>query len=52
MTGLQSGEGRMVIDSVIWAQYINVTDTPQPRHDSNSRPNALHSGDNEMKMID
>jgi len=27
MTGLQSGEGRMMIDSVVWAQYINVTDT-------------------------
>jgi len=27
MTGLQSGEGRMMIDSVIWAQYMNITDT-------------------------
>jgi len=27
MAGLQSGEGRIVIDSVVWAQYINVTDT-------------------------
>jgi len=27
MAGLQSGEGRMMIDSVVWAQYINVTDT-------------------------
>jgi len=30
MAGLQSGEGRMMIDvieSVIWAKYINVTDT-------------------------
>jgi len=26
--GLQSGEGRMMIDSVVWAQHINV----QPRH--------------------
>jgi len=26
MAGLQSGEGRMMIDSVAWAQYINVTD--------------------------
>jgi len=24
---LPSGEGRMMIDSVVWAQYINVTDT-------------------------
>jgi len=22
-----TGEGRMMIDSVVWAQYINVTDT-------------------------
>jgi len=27
MAGLQSSEGRMMIDSVVWAQYINVTDT-------------------------
>jgi len=27
MAGLQSGEGRMMIDSVVWAQNINVTDT-------------------------
>jgi len=27
MAGLQSGKGRMMIDSVIWAQYINVTHT-------------------------
>jgi len=27
MTWLQSGKGRMMIDSVVWAQYINVTDT-------------------------
>jgi len=27
MVGLQSGEGRTMIDSVVWAQYINVTDT-------------------------
>jgi len=26
MAGLQSGEGRMMID-LVWAQYINVTDT-------------------------
>jgi len=25
MAGLQSGEGRMTIDSVVWVQYINVT---------------------------
>jgi len=26
MAGLQSGEDHMMIDSVVWAQYINVTD--------------------------
>jgi len=26
MAGLQSGEGRMMIDSVFWTQQINVTD--------------------------
>jgi len=25
MAGLQSGEGRMMFDSVVWAQYINVS---------------------------
>jgi len=32
MTGLQSGEGRMMIDSVVWAQYINMTVTQTRRH--------------------
>jgi len=42
MAGLQSGEGRMMIDSVVWAQYINVTDTHrQPRRYSKCRPNPL-----------
>jgi len=27
MAGLQSSEGRMMIDSVVWAQYISATDT-------------------------
>jgi len=27
MAGLQSGEDRIMIDSVVWAQYIDVTDT-------------------------
>jgi len=30
MVGLQSGEGCMMIDSVVWVQHINVTDR-QPR---------------------
>jgi len=45
MAGLQCDEGRMMINSVVWAQYINVTDThTQRRCHSNSRSNALHSG--------
>jgi len=32
MAGLQSGEGRMMIDSVVWAQYINVTDKHTDSH--------------------
>jgi len=32
--------GRMMIDSVVWAQYINVTDR-QPRRHSKCRANAL-----------
>jgi len=31
MAGLQSAEGRMMIDSVVWAQYINVTDRQTTR---------------------
>jgi len=27
MSGLESGKDRMIIDSVVWAQYVNVTDT-------------------------
>jgi len=45
--GLQSGEGCMMIHSVIWAEYINMTDTrtaTQPRRDSNCCPNALRTG--------
>jgi len=30
MAGLQSREGRMMIDSVVWAQHINVTDEVLP----------------------
>jgi len=36
----QSGESRMMIDLVVWAQYINVTDT-EPRRHSKCRANAL-----------
>jgi len=47
MAGLQSGEGRMMIDSVVWTQHINMTDTQRathPRRDSNSRPDVLRFG--------
>jgi len=27
MAGIQPGEAHIVIDSVVWAQYINATDT-------------------------
>jgi len=36
MDGLQSGEGRTVMDPVVWAQYINVANR-QPRRRSNRR---------------
>jgi len=32
MAGLQSGEGRLVIDSVVWAQYSNLTDRHTDSH--------------------
>jgi len=45
MAGLQSGEGRVMINSVVWAQHINVTDTQplfvterQPRHHIKCHP--------------
>jgi len=44
MAGLQSGESRMMIDSVVWAQNVNVTHTHthrQPRRHSKCRANAL-----------
>jgi len=31
MAGLQAGESRMMIDSVVWAQYINVPDAQTDR---------------------
>jgi len=40
MAGLRSGEGCIMIDSVVWAQYINVTDR-QPRRHSKCRDYAL-----------
>jgi len=32
MAELQSDEGRMMIDSVVWTQYVNVTDTQTDSH--------------------
>jgi len=32
MAGLQYGESYIMIDSVVWAQYINVTDRQIDRH--------------------
>jgi len=32
MAGLKYGGGRMTIDSGVWAQYINVTDTQTDSH--------------------
>jgi len=31
MAGLQCGQGRIMMDSVVWVQYINVTDTAYKR---------------------
>jgi len=47
MAGLQYGEGRTMMDSVVWAQHINVTDsqtTTQPCRDGNICLNALCLG--------
>jgi len=40
MAGLQYGEGRMMIDSLVWAQYINVREHRQPRRHSKFLANA------------
>jgi len=37
---LQSSEGCMMIDSVVWAQYINMTEHRQPRRYGKCHPNA------------
>jgi len=41
MAGQQSREGRMMIDSVISAHYVNVSDKHTASHRSNRRSNAL-----------
>jgi len=45
MAGLQSGKGCMT-DSVVWAQYINVTDTQTATSPEQIPPCALASGVN------
>jgi len=42
MAGLQSNEGRMMIDSVVWAQYINVTDTQTYSHVATANAAPTH----------
>jgi len=45
MAGLQSGGSRLIIDSVVWAQHINETDTHtdrQPHRHNKCCTNALH----------
>jgi len=41
MAGLQSDKSRMMIDLVIWAQYINVTDAQTATSPWQMRANAL-----------
>jgi len=40
--GLQSGEGRMIIDSVVWAQYVNVTDKLTDGHVAIANSAQMH----------
>jgi len=44
MAGLQiqSGKGCMMIDSVIWAQHINVTDTQTDSHVTTANAAPTH----------
>jgi len=44
MAGLQSGEGRMMIEPVVWAQYINVTDTQTATSSQQMRHKCTASG--------
>jgi len=45
MAKLQSGEGRMMIDSVVWTQYINVTDTLTYRQPGRHSKCSAKNGD-------
>jgi len=50
MAGLQSGDDGMMIDSVVWAQYVDVTDiATQSRRHSNRRANALRQAAKTVK---
>jgi len=49
MAGAQFGEGRMKFDSVIWAQYINVTDTQTATSPQQLQRQRTASGSNEAK---
>jgi len=44
MAGLQSGVGRTMIESVVWAQHINVTDTHTDTHTDSHVAIALRTG--------
>jgi len=48
MAGLQSGEGRMMIDSVVWAQHINRQTHRQPRRHSKCRANKCWHAANDV----
>jgi len=50
MVGLQSGEGRMMIDLVVWKQYVNVTDTQTDSHVAIA--NAAQGSKNDNRMRD
>jgi len=41
MAGLQSSEGRMMIDLVVWAQYININQRDRHVAKAYIRANAL-----------
>jgi len=54
VAGLQSGEGSMLIDSVVWAQFVNVTDTQphkQPRRHNKFRTNALRREAKNVRLL-
>jgi len=42
MAGLQSVEGRVTIDSVVWAQYINVTNRHTDSHVATANAASAH----------